>query len=46
VPLIDRGKIKGVTYLSVPIKSKEFDAGTYNYVKTLVDIMAAALKTE
>jgi diguanylate cyclase (GGDEF)-like protein len=42
VPLIDRGKIKGVTYLSVPIKSKEFDAGTYNYVKTLVDIMAAA----
>ncbi|HPW40519.1 MAG TPA: diguanylate cyclase [Bacillota bacterium] len=46
VPMIDRGRIKGVTYLSVPIKSKEFDAGTYNYVKTLVDIMAAALRTE
>ena len=42
VPMTDRGRIKGVTYLSVPIKSKEFDAGTYNYVKTLVDIMAAA----
>jgi len=42
VPMIDRGRIKGVTYLSVPIKSKEFDAGTYNYVKTLSDIMAAA----
>jgi len=40
--MIDRGRIKGVTYLSVPIKSKEFDAGTYNYVKTLSDIMAAA----
>ena len=42
VPMTDRGRIKGVTYLSVSIKSKEFDAGTYNYVKTLVDIMAAA----
>ncbi|MDD3706419.1 MAG: hypothetical protein PHC45_10220, partial [Clostridiaceae bacterium] len=44
VPMIDRGKIRGVTYLSVPIKSKEFDEGTYNYVKTLTDIMAAALR--
>ncbi|MDD3705414.1 MAG: hypothetical protein PHC45_05050, partial [Clostridiaceae bacterium] len=42
VPMTDRGKIRGVTYLSVPIKSKEFDEGTYNYVKTLTDIMAAA----
>jgi diguanylate cyclase (GGDEF)-like protein len=42
VPMIDRGKIKGIAYLSVSIKNKEFDADTYNYVKTLSDIMAAA----
>jgi diguanylate cyclase (GGDEF)-like protein len=42
VPMIDRGKIKGIVYLSVSIKNKEFDADTYNYVKTLSDIMAAA----
>jgi hypothetical protein len=40
--MIDRGKIKGIAYLSVSIKNKEFDADTYNYVKTLSDIMAAA----
>ncbi len=45
VPMIDRGTLKGVAYLSVSIKNKEFDAGTYNYVKTLSDIMAAALRT-
>ncbi|MHB1394847.1 MAG: diguanylate cyclase [Clostridia bacterium] len=43
VPMIDRGRIKGMAYLSVSIKNKEFDAGTYNYVKTLSYIMAAAL---
>jgi diguanylate cyclase (GGDEF)-like protein len=43
VPMIDRGRLKGVAYLSVSIKNKEFDAGTYNYVKTLSDIMTAAL---
>gem|GEM_PF-2036817 len=42
VPMIDRGKLRGVTYLSISIKNKEFDAGTYNYVKTLSDIMASA----
>ncbi|HWR61381.1 MAG TPA: GGDEF domain-containing protein, partial [Clostridia bacterium] len=44
VPMTDRGSIKGVAYLSVSIKNKEFDAGTYNYVKVLSDIMAAALR--
>ena len=42
IPMIDRGRLKGVAYLSVSIKNKEFDAGTYNYVKTLSDIMSAA----
>jgi hypothetical protein len=42
VPMLDRGKLKGVVYLSVSIKDNEFDAGNYNYVKTLSDIMAAA----
>ena len=46
VPMIDRGKIKGIAYLSVSIKNKEFDANTYNYVKTLSDIMAAALRNK
>ena len=46
IPMIDRGRLKGVAYLSVSIKNKEFDAGTYNYVKTLSDIMSAALRTE
>jgi len=45
VPMIDHGRLGGVVYLSVSIKNKEFDAGTYNYVKTLSDIMAAALRT-
>jgi hypothetical protein len=40
--MLDRGKLKGVVYLSVSIKDNEFDAGNYNYVKTLSDIMAAA----
>ena len=44
VPMIDRGRLKAVAYLSVSIKNKEFDAGTYNYVKTLSDIMTAALR--
>jgi len=42
--MIDRGRLKGVAYLSASIKNKEFDAGTYNYVKTLSDIMTAALR--
>ncbi len=42
IPMIDRGKLKGVVYLSVSIKDKEFDAGTYNYIKILSDIMSAA----
>ncbi len=44
IPMIDRGKLKGVVYLSVSIKDKEFDAGTYNYIKILSDIMSAVLR--
>jgi diguanylate cyclase (GGDEF)-like protein len=42
VPMTDRGRLLGVVYLSVSIKNKEFDAGTFNYIKTLSDIMVAA----
>jgi hypothetical protein len=45
VPMIDRGRLVGVMYLSVSIKNKEFDAGTYNYMKTLSEVMASALRT-
>jgi diguanylate cyclase (GGDEF)-like protein len=39
VPMTDKGVLKAVLYLSVPIKDREFDANIYNYVKTLSDIM-------
>jgi putative methionine-R-sulfoxide reductase with GAF domain len=45
IPMIDRERLMGVIYLSVSIKIKEFDAGIFNYVKTLSDIMTAALRT-
>jgi transcriptional regulator with GAF, ATPase, and Fis domain len=44
VPMVDQGIMKGMLYLSVSIKNKEFDSNTYNYVKTLADIMAAVLR--
>jgi diguanylate cyclase (GGDEF)-like protein len=45
IPMIDRERLMGVVYLSVSIKNKEFDAGIFNYVKTLSDIMTTALRT-
>jgi transcriptional regulator with GAF, ATPase, and Fis domain len=41
VPIIKRGELKGVLYLSASIKTKEFDAGQYNFVKTLCDIISS-----
>jgi hypothetical protein len=34
------GIIIGILYLSVSIKTKEFDAGEYNFIKTLCDIFS------
>ncbi|MTI48591.1 MAG: diguanylate cyclase [Firmicutes bacterium] len=42
-PLIDQGRTKGVLLISVPIKEKEFDYNTYNFVRTVGDIMAAII---
>jgi diguanylate cyclase (GGDEF)-like protein len=38
VPMTKDGIIARVLYLSASIKTKEFDAGEYNYIKTLCDI--------
>lgn len=43
VPIIKSGKIKGVLYLTVSTKIKEFDFNHFNFVKTLGDIIAAVL---
>jgi hypothetical protein len=40
VPMTKAGRISAVLYLSVSIKTKEFDAGEYNYLKTLCDIFS------
>ncbi|WP_427338918.1 diguanylate cyclase [Caloranaerobacter sp. DY30410] len=42
-PSIINGKIKGVLYLSVPIKEKEFDYNSYNFVCKIADIIAAII---
>ncbi len=44
VPLTLQGKLQGIIYLSVSIKNREFDANTYNYIKTLCDIVSAVYK--
>jgi len=38
VPLTNGGSLFGILYLSVAIKIKEFDAGEYNFIKTLCDV--------
>ena len=38
VPMTIAGKLSAVLYLSTSIKTKEFDAGEYNFIKTLCDI--------
>ncbi|WP_069649180.1 diguanylate cyclase [Caloranaerobacter ferrireducens] len=43
VPSIINGKIKGILYLSVPIKEKEFDYNSYNFICKIADIIAAII---
>lgn len=43
VPLINNGEVKGVLYITVPIKEKEFDYNSYNFVNTSGGIIAAML---
>ncbi|KPU27812.1 hypothetical protein TR13x_00135 [Caloranaerobacter sp. TR13] len=43
VPSIINGKIKGILYLSVPIKEKEFDYNSYNFISKIADIIAAII---
>lgn len=42
-PLICEGKLKGVLQISVPIKEREFDYNSYNFVRTIGDIIAAII---
>jgi putative methionine-R-sulfoxide reductase with GAF domain len=41
VPMTKLGKLQGILYLSASIKTKEFDAGQYNFIKTLCDILSS-----
>ena len=43
VPLTNKGELRGVLYLTVSMKNREYDAESYNYIKTLCDIMASVL---
>jgi diguanylate cyclase (GGDEF)-like protein len=40
VPMTKLGRLQGVLYLSSSIKAKEFDAGQYNFIKTLCDFLS------
>lgn len=40
IPLIFKDKIKGIVYITVPIKEKEFDYNNYNLAKVLCDIFS------
>ena len=43
LPLIKNGNLKGILYISVPIKVKEFNFDCFNISKTFADIFAALL---
>lgn len=43
VPLVNNGLIKGVLQLTVPIKEKEFDYNSFNFVNTIGSVIAAML---
>lgn len=43
VPIIKSGEVKGVLYLTISTKVKEFDFNHFNFVNTLGDITAAIL---
>lgn len=40
IPIIIKSRIKGVGYMTVPIKEKEFDYNSYNLAKMLWDLFA------
>ncbi|SHH40303.1 diguanylate cyclase (GGDEF) domain-containing protein [Caloranaerobacter azorensis DSM 13643] len=42
-PSIINGRLKGILYLSVPIKEKEFDYNSYNFICKIADIIAAII---
>lgn len=41
IPLIKKGNIKGIVYLSVPIREKEFNSNDFNLAKLLSNIFLA-----
>lgn len=41
LPIINQGKIKGVLQLNVPIKEKEFDFKTFNFVNSITGVIGA-----
>lgn len=43
VPLIYNGMVKGVLQISVPIKEKEFDYNSYNFVNNIGNVIAAMI---
>lgn len=43
LPLLKSNELKGILYLTVPSKSKEYKSSEYNYIKTLGDIVSAIL---
>ncbi|MCF6466709.1 diguanylate cyclase domain-containing protein [Clostridium sp. Cult2] len=43
IPLVFKGQTKGIVYITVPIKEKEFDYNTYNLTKVLCDIFSTVV---
>lgn len=41
VPLINSGSIKGILYISVPLRIKEFNFNEYNFVESIAQISTA-----
>ena len=40
VPLTNKGELRGVLYLTVSMKNREYDAESYNYIKTLCNVFS------
>ena len=43
IPLVFNGDMKGVIYITVPIKEKEFDYNSYNLARVLCEIFSAVI---
>ncbi|MEW9123211.1 MAG: GGDEF domain-containing protein, partial [Thermotaleaceae bacterium] len=43
IPLVNKGLLKGILYLSVPIREQEFDFNTFNFMNVLGNIIGAIL---